>query len=184
MAAILVAQYMHCAICKCYWRMAFSILARGWMNQRRFVHQSMFSAQTPLDCSPSYLFSCKTKVWAPSVCGASANIEVHLMEGTDQDVASIANMVYRPLFLLFCNQYDWVPSQIQLGVSSARSDYTKSLKGPILDWIVPVGQSLSPPLTCNVKTDCGFHHEQTGALLCPCRNGLVGSWVDFLSAFI
>ena len=34
------------------------------------------------------------------------NIEVRLMEGTDQDVASIANMVYLPLFLLFCNRYD------------------------------------------------------------------------------
>jgi hypothetical protein len=58
-------------------------------------------------------------------------------------------------------------SKIQRGVSSARSDDTKSLKGPILDWIVPVGQCLSPPLARNVKMDRGFHHERTGALLCP-----------------
>ena len=58
-------------------------------------------------------------------------------------------------------------SQIQRGVSSARSDDTKSLKGPILDWIVPVGESLNPPLARNIKLDRGFHHERTGALLCP-----------------
>jgi hypothetical protein len=52
-------------------------------------------------------------------------------------------------------------------VSSARSDDTKSLKGPILDWIIPVGQSLNPPLARNVKMDRGFHHDRTGFLLCP-----------------
>lgn len=57
--------------------------------------------------------------------------------------------------------------KIQKGVSSARSDDTKSLKGAILDWILPLGQSLQPPLTRNVKMDRGFHHESTGALLCP-----------------
>lgn len=57
--------------------------------------------------------------------------------------------------------------QIQKGVSSARSDDTKGLKGTILDWIVPRGQALIPPLARNIKTDRGFHHERTGALLCP-----------------
>ena len=58
-------------------------------------------------------------------------------------------------------------SQLQKGISGARSDDTKSLKGPILDWIVPSGQVLTPPLARNVKMDRGFHHERTGALLCP-----------------
>ena len=57
--------------------------------------------------------------------------------------------------------------QIQKGVSSARSDDTKGLKGPILDWIVPPGQTLNPPLACNVKIDRGFNHERIGTLLCP-----------------
>jgi hypothetical protein len=57
--------------------------------------------------------------------------------------------------------------QIQKGASSARSDDTKSLKGAILDWITPRGQPLSPSLSRNVKSDRGFHHERTGALLCP-----------------
>jgi hypothetical protein len=57
--------------------------------------------------------------------------------------------------------------QIQKGASSARSDDTKSLKGAVLDWITPRGQPLSPPLARNVKTDRGFHHDRTGALLCP-----------------
>ena len=37
----------------------------------------------------------------------------------------------------------------------------------MLDWIVPTGQSLTPPLARNVKMDRGFHHERTGFLLCP-----------------
>ena len=50
---------------------------------------------------------------------------------------------------------------------SARADDTKSLKGAVLDWIIPAGGYLNPPLTRNVKTDRGFFHERTGALLCP-----------------
>jgi hypothetical protein len=57
--------------------------------------------------------------------------------------------------------------KLQKGVSSARSDDTKSLKGAILDWITPRGQPLNPPLARNIKTDRGFCHERTGALLCP-----------------
>ena len=52
-------------------------------------------------------------------------------------------------------------------MSGARGDDTKSLKGAVLDWVTPRGQSLVPPLACNVKVDCGFNHEQTGAVLCP-----------------
>jgi hypothetical protein len=57
--------------------------------------------------------------------------------------------------------------KLQKGTSSGRADDTKGLKGPVLDWITPRGQSLNPPLARNVKTDRGFHHERTGALLCP-----------------
>jgi hypothetical protein len=58
-------------------------------------------------------------------------------------------------------------SELKKGMSGARSDDTKSLKGSILDWIVPRGQSVQPPLARNIKTDRGFHHEHTGRLLCP-----------------
>lgn len=57
--------------------------------------------------------------------------------------------------------------QLKKGSSSARSDDTKSLKSAILDWITPRGQALTPALSRNVKIDRGFHHERTGALLCP-----------------
>ncbi|KAH7918332.1 hypothetical protein BV22DRAFT_1024769, partial [Leucogyrophana mollusca] len=53
------------------------------------------------------------------------------------------------------------------GAASSRSGDTKSLKGAVIDWITPRGQSLQPPLARNVKVDRGFHHERTGALLCP-----------------
>ena len=36
-----------------------------------------------------------------------------------------------------------------------------------MEWITPRGQSLNPPLSRNMKTDRGFNHERTGALLCP-----------------
>jgi hypothetical protein len=52
-------------------------------------------------------------------------------------------------------------------MSGARGDDTKSLKGAVLEWITPKGQALSPPLSRNIKTDRGFYHERTGALLCP-----------------
>lgn len=57
--------------------------------------------------------------------------------------------------------------QIQKGTSSARSDDTKSVKSAILDWIVPRGQPLMPPIARNVKVDRGFNHDKTGFLLCP-----------------
>jgi len=59
-------------------------------------------------------------------------------------------------------------------------DDTKSLKGAIIDWITPRGQSLDPPLARNVKTDRGFHHERTGALLCPV--GLDWSNIEYESS--
>lgn len=60
-----------------------------------------------------------------------------------------------------------VADLIQKGVSSARSDDTKSMKGAVLDWITPQGVPLNPPLSRNVKTNRGFHHNAAGALLCP-----------------
>ena len=72
-------------------------------------------------------------------------------------------------------------AQVQKGSSSARADDTKTLKGAILDWITPRGQSLYPPLARNVKLDRGFHHERTGALLCPA--GLDWSNVELVLSF-
>lgn len=57
--------------------------------------------------------------------------------------------------------------KIQKGASSARSDDTKSLKSPIIDWIATRDQPLRPPLARNSKMDRGFHHDRTGELLCP-----------------
>ncbi|RDB27960.1 hypothetical protein Hypma_002108 [Hypsizygus marmoreus] len=56
---------------------------------------------------------------------------------------------------------------IQKGSCSARSDDTKSLKSAVIDWITPRNEPLIPPLPRNVKSCRGFHHEATGALLCP-----------------
>jgi hypothetical protein len=52
-------------------------------------------------------------------------------------------------------------------MNGARADDTKTLKFAIIDWITLPGQTLAPPLSRKVKTTRGFHHERTGALLCP-----------------
>jgi hypothetical protein len=88
------------------------------------------------------------------------------MDGSDENILHIAELVCTNPFSYGCANVA-LCSQIQKGASSARSDDTKSLKGTVLDWITPRGQPLSPPLARNVKTDRGFHHERTGALLCP-----------------
>ena len=64
--------------------------------------------------------------------------------------------------------------QIQQGVSSARSDDTKSLKSAIIDWLMPLGEPLIPPIFHKSKIDRGFNHNVTGALLCPAGN----DWSD------
>ena len=57
--------------------------------------------------------------------------------------------------------------KLSKGASGTRGNDTKSLKGVVLDWITPRGQSLVPPLSRNIKIDHGFNNERMGALLCP-----------------
>lgn len=92
-------------------------------------------------------------------------MEDRLMEGSDEDIVHIAELVCNSG--ASCVHFQTNRLQIQKGASGARSDDTKSLKGAVLEWITPRGQPLNPPLTRNVKSDRGFHHERTGALLCP-----------------
>lgn len=109
-------------------------------------------------------------------------IEGRLVESSDEDVADVAGLVRicAPCRYTLLLTLGWF-GQIQKGVSGARSDDTKALKVAVLDWITPRGQPLSPPLTRNVKTDRGFHHERTGALLCPA--GLDWSNIECVSSF-
>jgi hypothetical protein len=58
-------------------------------------------------------------------------------------------------------------TQIQKGMNGSRADDTKGMKSAIIDWITPKGQTLTPPLNRRIKSDRGFNHERTGALLCP-----------------
>jgi len=72
--------------------------------------------------------------------------------------------------------------QIQKGANGARVDDTKGMKGAIVDWITPKGQSLNPHIPRNVKVGRGFNHEWTGALLCPA--GLDWNNIEYVSPFI
>ncbi|KAG2129163.1 hypothetical protein DEU56DRAFT_915282 [Suillus clintonianus] len=88
-----------------------------------------------------------------------AGLEERLIHSGDDEVDVVAELASTiPFSYLF---------KLTKGASGARGDDTKSLKGGVLDWITPKGQNLVPPLARNVKIDRGFHHERTGALLCP-----------------
>jgi hypothetical protein len=75
-------------------------------------------------------------------------------------VRYIPSTTLRPLLALR-------PLQVQKGMNGSRADDTKGMKAAIVDWITPKGQTLTPPLNRKIKSDRGFHHERTGALLCP-----------------
>ena len=87
-----------------------------------------------------------------------------LNSSTSEEIQLISDLV--SLSSLNARKYTYVP-QIQKGASASRGDDTKGMKGSIVDWITPEGQSLNPPLNRRQKLDRGFRHEATGALLCP-----------------
>ncbi|KAG1758512.1 hypothetical protein EDD22DRAFT_981375 [Suillus occidentalis] len=76
------------------------------------------------------------------------NLLYHLTNGEEEDVIQVGELLGK-------------------GASGARGDDTKTLKSTILEWLVPRGQVVIPPLSRNIKSDHGFNHEVTGALLCP-----------------
>ena len=86
-----------------------------------------------------------------------------LMESSEEE-----SMIMADLVCLFpCYNCCLNILQIQKGISTARSDDTKSLKGVVLEWITPWDTPLHPPLSRSIKTTQGFHHPVMGALLCP-----------------
>ena len=89
-------------------------------------------------------------------------LETQLMNGDKDQVVHTTdkvNMILMSTVYLFTYL-------VLLASESTQSDDMKSLKGAVLDWIVPTGQLLTP-LAHNVKMDRGFHHEHTGLVLCP-----------------
>ncbi|KIM54097.1 hypothetical protein SCLCIDRAFT_31351 [Scleroderma citrinum Foug A] len=76
------------------------------------------------------------------------SLEDRLMSSSEEEVIDIADL-------------------IQKGANGARADDTKGMKSPIIDWITPKGQSLTPHIPHNVKSGHSFNHNRTGALLCP-----------------
>jgi hypothetical protein len=100
-----------------------------------------------------------------------------LMEVSNEECMVIAELVrlFSPNLYIFSH-----PSKIQKGISSARSDDTKSLKEVVLEWISPPNIPVQPPLSRNVKTNRGYHHPATGALLCPASL----DWNDTESVFL
>ncbi|KAG2094638.1 uncharacterized protein F5147DRAFT_584979 [Suillus discolor] len=72
----------------------------------------------------------------------------HLMNGEDEDIVHVGELMGK-------------------GASGARGNNTKTLKSAVLEWLVPRGQAVIPPLARNIKSDRGFNHKVTGTLLCP-----------------
>ncbi|KAG1811298.1 hypothetical protein EV424DRAFT_1473744 [Suillus variegatus] len=70
----------------------------------------------------------------------------HLTDGEEEDIIHMGELVR---------------------VSGAQGDDTKTLKSAVLEWLMPRGQPLIPPLSQNIKLDHGFNHDVTSRLLCP-----------------
>jgi hypothetical protein len=105
-----------------------------------------------------------------SLLGMVPGLEERLLTAGDEEMRMIADLVSFfgwPIRPVHHPYHPSSVSKLQKGTSSTRSDDTKSLKSAVLDWITPRGESLSPPIARNVKSDRGFNHEKTGFLLCP-----------------
>ena len=99
------------------------------------------------------------------LCRIVPHLPERLLEVEPCDIVEMAELVC--FFCLNDSKPTSHSSKIQKGISSARSDDTKGLKGVVLDWITERGSALNPPLSRNIKTNQGFHHPVTGRLLCP-----------------
>jgi hypothetical protein len=91
-------------------------------------------------------------------------LEERIMESTEEGIVRMAELV-STFFCIFLHLV--ISCKDPEGASGARADDTKSLKMAIIDWITPRNQPLNPSLTRNQKADRGYHHECTGASLCP-----------------
>ena len=123
----------------------------------------------PYDTVPqAYDRQCQEHSVFNSLLQMVPGLEEQILDSEQSEVIEITELVAIFCFITPRCSIDYnFMTQLQKGVSSARSDDTKGLKGAILDWIVPHGQSLYPPIARNLKIDRGFNHEHTGALLCP-----------------
>ncbi|KAG1748795.1 hypothetical protein EDD22DRAFT_981865 [Suillus occidentalis] len=69
---------------------------------------------------------------------------------------------------VFMNLIDSYPGLLDRLTAGEEEDLGKGASGArVLEWLVPRGQVVIPPLSRNIKSDRGFNHEVTGALLCP-----------------
>jgi hypothetical protein len=95
------------------------------------------------------------------------HLEECLMQCSSEESMRMADLVHCFSIATSFPHFSLLFSQIQKGISYTRSDDTKSMKGAVLDWITPQDSPLNPTLSQNIKINCGFHHNITGALLCP-----------------
>jgi hypothetical protein len=93
-------------------------------------------------------------------------LEERILASSEEEVELIADLVSSPITNLN-SAHSPYPTQIEKGIKGARADDTKTMKTAVIDWITLPGQPITPPLNRKIKTTRGFHHERTGALLCP-----------------
>jgi hypothetical protein len=93
------------------------------------------------------------------------DLEKRLLESSEEEIELLSGLVSRSMYFYSFLVHLFI--QLGKGVSGARADDTKGMKSAIIDWITLPGPTLEPPLSRKIKTTRGFHHEKTGALLCP-----------------
>ncbi|KAL4063134.1 hypothetical protein J3A83DRAFT_4362700 [Scleroderma citrinum] len=117
---------------------------------------------------PAVCSECKEHAVFWELLQSVPGLEDQLMLSSEEEVIAMANLK---------------------GTNSTKADDTKGMKGLIIDWITPKGQSLIPHIHHNVKSGHGFNHICTGALLTHTKltNGKIqvarDQWPMFLYVF-
>jgi hypothetical protein len=93
-------------------------------------------------------------------------LQERLLNSHDEEIELVADLVSTPSYIVITLLIRHF-GKIQKGMNGARADDTKGMKVSIVDWITSPGQSIEPAINRKIKTTRGFHHERTGALLCP-----------------
>jgi len=164
---ILVERYTPCVVSMPWLRVLLRIWRKMRTSQKSHLHSSLCNGFIPFLLRLTRLCQTQDLEGAPGISKALAVGTSSLWashggdwrghHGDGRVGASVTQELQKPFHL----------QKLQKGVSSARSDDTKSLKGIVVDWITPHDAPLLPPLSRNVKTNRGFHHPVTGQLLCP-----------------
>ncbi|KAH6905952.1 hypothetical protein BKA70DRAFT_1107191 [Coprinopsis sp. MPI-PUGE-AT-0042] len=123
----------------------------AFANVHSLISKGLTMEAAPSETSPSLQERREYRVWR-LLCDLIPTLEETVMQPGTTPVLMLSPFMRRSLMK---------------GTACARADDTKSMKGPILEWITPKGETLVPSIHRNQKAGRGFNHNKMGELLCP-----------------